>query len=378
MLFDERNLKDVVYKLNGGAEVFFRKSSIDESHRITHPANSPIVNKNELNPKKHSLFTYDIVKDRRYTVDQFLFHVPITMNFKAEGISIINPLVNEMIREGKIEHIIGIDRGERHLLYLSLIDLRGNIVKQMTLNDIVTEYKGISYQTDYHGLLVSKEGKLKDARKNWDTIETIKELKEGYMSQVIHVITKMMIEYNAIVVLEDLNKGFMRGRQKVERQVYEKFEKMLIDKLNYVVDKHVNPENETGLLHALQLTNDPKKSNNKSLQNGCLFYIPAWNTSKIDPVTGFVNLFDTRYENVDCSRLFFSHFDSIRFNPSTNEFEFKFNYDNFTSKAEGTKTHWTITSYGSRIITFRNPDKNSQWDSKEVDLSEAFLNLFKQ
>ena len=47
----------------------------------------------------------------------------------------------------------------------------------------------------------------------------------------------MMVEYNAIVVLEDLNMGFMRGRQKIERSVYEQFEHMLIDKLNFYVDK---------------------------------------------------------------------------------------------------------------------------------------------
>ena len=378
MLFDERNLKDVVYKLNGEAEVFFRKSSIDDTHKIVHPANTPIDNKNKFNSKKQSQFEYDIVKDRRYTVDKFQFHVPITLNFKAKGVNNINPMVNQMISDGKIDHIIGIDRGERHLLYLSMIDLHGNIVKQMTLNEIINEYKGVTYRTDYHNLLSSKEEERTDARKNWDTIESIKELKEGYMSQVVHIISKMMVEHNAIVVLEDLNTGFMRGRQKVERQVYEKFEKMLIDKLNYLVDKQTEPEKECGLLKALQLTNKFESFSKIGKQCGCLFYIPAWNTSKIDPVTGFVNLFDTRYDNIEKSRLFFSLFDTIRFNSITNEFEFKFNYDNFTTKAEGTHTNWTITTYGTRILTFRNPNKNNQWDSKEVDLSQEFKSLFNQ
>lgn len=63
-----------------------------------------------------------------------------------------------------------------------------------------------------------------------------------------------MVKYHAIVVLEDLNMGFMRGRQKVEKQVYQKFEKMLIDKLNYLVDKRANPSDYGGLLNAYQLT----------------------------------------------------------------------------------------------------------------------------
>ena len=126
ILFDERNLADVVYKLNGEAEVFYRESSI-RVEKPTHPANQSIKNKNELNEKKLSLFPYDLIKNRRYTVDKFQFHVPITMNFKGMGQENINQSVNEYIRESEDLHIIGIDRGERHLLYLTLIDMKGNI-----------------------------------------------------------------------------------------------------------------------------------------------------------------------------------------------------------------------------------------------------------
>ena len=98
MLFDESNLTDVVYKLNGQAEVFFRKSSIT-CERPTHPANQAIDNKNTLNKKKQSVFTYDLIKDKRYTVDKFQFHVPITMNFKSTGNDNINQSVNEYIQK---------------------------------------------------------------------------------------------------------------------------------------------------------------------------------------------------------------------------------------------------------------------------------------
>lgn len=376
MLFDERNLRDVVYKLNGQAEVFFRKSSISQENRTIHPAHVEIANKNSLAEKKTSLFDYDIVKDRRFTVDKFQFHVPITINFKAKGLNNINPLVIDVISEGGIKHIIGIDRGERHLLYLSLIDLKGHIVKQMTLNQIINEYNGHQHKTDYHGLLMKREGERTNARKSWDSIEKIKELKEGYLSQVIHVITKMMVEYKAIVVLEDLNSGFVRGRQKIERQVYEKFEKMLIDKLNCYIDKQIDPESEGGMLHALQLANKFESFSKLRKQSGCLFYIPAWNTSKIDPVTGFVNLLDTRYESMKVSKVFFSHFDRITFNASKDWFEFSFDYNSFHNKAEGTQTQWTVCSRGTRIHTFRNPEKNNQWDDEEIVLTDKFKALF--
>ena len=378
MLFDAENLKNVVYKLNGQAEVFFRKKSIKDENIITHKANQAINNKNELNLKKQSTFDYDIVKDKRYTVDKFQFHVPITMNFKARGLNNVNTEINQWIQKSTDIHIIGIDRGERHLLYLTLIDNKGNIKQQFSLNEIVNEYEGKTYKTDYHKLLDNREGSRDDARKNWKTIETIKELKEGYLSQVIHKISELMVQYNAIVVLEDLNMGFMRGRQKVEKQVYQKFEKMLIDKLNYLVDKKKHSTELGGTLYAYQFTNKFESFQKMGKQSGLLYYVPAWNTSKMDPVTGFVNLFDTRYENMEKAKTFFNKFDSITYNAHKNYFEFAFDYNKFTAKAEGTQTQWTICTNKERIETFRNVEKNSQWDNRELVLTQAFIKLFEQ
>ncbi|MCD4693231.1 MAG: type V CRISPR-associated protein Cas12a/Cpf1, partial [Calditrichales bacterium] len=254
MLFDEENLKDVVYKLNGQAEVFFRKKSLNKNELLVHKANLTIKNKNIDNDKATSTFKYDIVKDRRYSVDKFQFHVPITLNFKAEGNNNLNEKVNGFLQNNSDTHIIGIDRGERHLLYVSVINQKGEIKEQFTLNQIVNEYKGRTYKTDYHKLLDKKEEERKQARVNWGTIENIKELKEGYLSQVVHKIAGLMVKYNAIVVMEDLNFGFKRGRIKVEKQIYQKFEKMLIDKLNYLVFKNEeNPFEPGGKLKALQL-----------------------------------------------------------------------------------------------------------------------------
>lgn len=374
MLFDPTNLANTVFKLNGQAEVFYREKSIQEGNTTIHKASQPIVNKNPQNTKHTSTFDYDIIKDRRYTVDKFQFHVPITINFKAKGIQNINGQVLDIIRHNGIKHIIGIDRGERHLLYLSLIDLRGNIVKQMTLNEIKNEE--VCLGTNYKDLLAAKEGNRTEARRNWQKIENIKDLKAGYLSQIVHIIAKMMVEYNAIVVLEELNMGFMRGRQKIEKNVYLQFEHKLIDKLNFYVDKKKEADRPGGLLHGIQLANKFESFNKLGKQSGCLFYVPAWNTSKIDPVTGFVNMLDTRYESVDKARLFFSKFDSIRYNEEKNWFEFSFDYNNFHKKLEGTQTQWTLCTYGPRIRTFRNPDKLNQWDNQEVNLTDEFKKVF--
>lgn len=372
MLFDERNLQDVVYKLNGEAEVFFRKKSLNVT-KPTHPANQPIENKNPLNPSKTRTLCYDLIKDRRFTQDKFLFHVPITINFKSQGRDNINQLTREYLCSANDVHIIGIDRGERNLLYLTVIDSKGNIKEQMSLNKIINQYNingcENTYEFDYHKRLDQKETERQQARQNWKTIENIKELKEGYLSQVIHIITKLMLKYNAIIVLEDLNHGFMRGRQKIEKQVYQKFEKMLIDKLNYLADKKKDPCEIGGILNAYQLTSKFESFEKLSKQSGFLFYVPAWNTSKIDPTTGFVNLFDTRYKNIVAAGEFFGSFDCISYNKDKDWFEFSFDYNKFTKKAEGTKTQWTICTYGDRI----------EYEGKEykrIKLTEAFKQLF--
>jgi len=378
MLFDERNMRDVVYKLNGEAEVFYRKASIAEVNQVTHKKNEPIQNKNPhvQISKGTSTFDYDITKDRRYTVDKFQFHLPITMNFGVKDNTSINERVYDTIRANKDLFVIGIDRGERHLLYLSVIDSSGRVVEQKTLNLI--EDEKTKYIQDYHSLLDLKEKNQEKERKNWSEIESIKELKEGYLSQAIHVITKLMIKYNAIVVLEDLNFGFINGRKKVGKSVYQQFERMLINKLNYlIVDKTEMPDVPGGALHAFQLSNPFVSFQKLGKQSGFLFYIPAWNTSKIDPTTGFVNLLNPKYTSSEDAKAFFGKFDEIKYVGGEKEyFEFLFNYKKFTEKAEGTKLEWTICSYGDRIMNYRNPEQNNAWDSKIVDVTSELIKLF--
>ena len=375
-LFDEKNLADVVYKLNGQAEIFYRKSSIEEKNMVIHKAKEPINAKNPLTPGKKSTFDYDITKDKRYTVDKFQFHVPITMNFKASGSDIINEQTNKSLCKNADIKIIGLDRGERHLIYLTLIDRNGDIIIQGSLNTI--EDKAHNIKTPYHELLEKKEKGRDEARKSWDTIETIKELKEGYISQVVHKIASMMVEHNAIVVMEDLNFGFKRGRFKVEKQVYQKLEKMLIDKLNYLVFKDKELTAPGGLLNALQLTNKFESFKKMGKQSGFLFYVPAWNTSKIDPATGFVNFLQPKYESVKQSQDFFEKFESVRFNRDKCWFEFAFDYDKFTKKAEGTLTKWTVCTTPEIRYSWNMSLNMGKGGYDEYNITEKIETLFSQ
>ncbi len=378
-LFDEENLQDVIYKLNGEAEIFFRRRSISEEEKIVHPANVEIANKNEetKREKATSIFKYDIIKDRRYTVDKFQFHVPITMNFKAIGYKRnLDLRMRQAIKECENLHIIGIDRGERHLLYISVIDLDGNIVEQESLNLIKNEYNGKTHAVNYHNLLDTKEGDRQKARQEWNTIENIKELKAGYMSQVVHKVTTLMMKYNAIVILEDLNSGFKRGRQKVEKQVYQNFEKALIDKLNYYVDKKADKHELGGLYRPLQVTKEFDGFKKLGKQSGALFYVPAWNTSKMDPTTGFVNLLSVKYESMEKSKAFIEKIKDINIveDDCGRYYAFDINFDDFTDKGKATKTEWSICSVGNRIYNARN--KEGYFESKTINLTEAFDELF--
>lgn len=374
MLFDEKNLSDTVYKLNGEAEMFYRPASINDKEKIIHPANQPITNKNPDNEKKESVFDYDIVKDERFTKRQFLLHLPITINFKAHGQEFLNPDVRKAVKYKTDNYVIGIDRGERNLIYISVVNSSGEIVEQMSLNEIIGDN---GYKVDYQKLLDQKEKERDKARKSWNSVENIKELKEGYVSQVVHKICELVIKYDAVIAMEDLNFGFKRGRFPVEKQVYQKFENMLISKLNLLIDKKAEPTADGGLLRAYQLTNK-FDGVNKGKQNGIIFYVPAWDTSKIDPTTGFVNLLRPKYTSVSEAKKLFETIDDIKYNASTDMFEFYIDYSKFPRCNSDYKQRWTVCTNSSRILSFRNKENNNMWDNKKVVLTDEFKSLFSE
>lgn len=395
-LFTKENLSDVVLKLNGYAEMFYREASIKKP--VIHRAGEKIVNRTlsddtsmsetvhdelfkfynnrlgkDLSKEAKELVDsgkvtvntvrYDIVKDRHYTEPKFLFHVPITLNFKADSKNDnINEKVRMVLKQNPDIKIIGIDRGERNLLYISIINQKGEILNQYSLNEVIhkrpyaqegNQILSKDVRVNYHDKLDVREKEREAARKNWQTIGKIAELKEGYLSAVIHELCTLMIKENAIIVMEDLNFGFKRGRFKVEKQIYQKFENMLIDKLNYLVFKDKGLQDPGGVLKAYQLANKRKTANETGKQSGFIFYVPAGYTSKIDPVTGFVNLFDLgKKGNHQQKRGFFEKFKEIRYEPESDMFRFTFDYKDFLDKDDKKKpqkTKWTVYSNDKRI-----------------------------
>lgn len=421
-IFSEDNLKNICIELNGNAELFYRKSSMKRN--ITHKKDTVLVNKTYINEagvrvsltdedyikvynyynndyvidvekdKKlveilerigHRKNPIDIIKDKRYTEDKYFLHFPITINYRVDDEN-INAKMIEYIAKHNNMNVIGIDRGERNLIYISVINNKGNIIEQKSFN-LVNNY-------DYKNKLKNMEKTRDNARKNWQEIGKSKDVKNGYLSGVISKIARMVVDYNAIIVMEDLNRGFKRGRFKVERQVYQKFENMLISKLNYLVFKEKKADENGGILKGYQLTYLPKSALQIGKQCGCIFYVPAAYTSKIDPATGFINIFDfKKYSGsainakVKDKKEFLMSMNSIRYvNEGSAEYEkighrqlfaFSFDYNNFkTYNVSIPVNEWTTYTYGERI---KKLYKDGRWSGSEVlNLTEDLIELMEQ
>ena len=398
-LFTDENLNNLVLKLNGQAELFCRPQSIKKP--VSHKVGSKMLNRRDKSgmPIPESIYrslyqfyngkkkeseltaaekqymdqvivkdvTHEIIKDRRYTRQEYFFHVPITFNANAYGNEYINENVLNYLKGNPDVNIIGIDRGERHLIYLTLINQRGEILKQKTFN-VVNSY-------NYQAKLEQREKERDEARKSWDSVGKIKDLKEGFLSAVIHEISKMMIENNAIVVLEDLNYGFKRGRFKVERQVYQKFEKMLIDKLNYLSFKDREAGEEGGILRGYQMAQKFVSFQRLGKQSGFLFYIPAAYTSKIDPVTGFVNHFNFNdITNAEKRKDFLMKMERIEMR--NGDIEFEFDYRKFKTFQTDYQNLWTVSTYGKRIV-MRMDDKGYK-QMVDYEPTKEIINIFKK
>ena len=370
-LFETENLNDVVIKLDGKAEMFFRKASIEYADDVWKKGHHA----EELKGK----FPYPIIKDRRYARDTYLFHVPVTINFKQPGAAkTFNNQVNKFLQGNRDVRILSIDRGERHLAYYTLLDQKGVILEQGSLNKVDTQGSNGGKPVDYQQKLQARENERDQARKSWATIESIKELKEGYLSQIVHKIAVMMVEHNAVVVFEDLNFGFKRGRFKFEKQVYQKFEKMLIDKLNYLVFKGREARQPGGVLSGYQLSAPFESFKAMGKQTGFIYYVPAHYTSKVCPVTGFVNRLYSKYKNAEQAVKFFGTFDDIRYNLQENYFEFTFRYSRFVEEGiikniEGMQDEWTVCTHGSRLRNTKG--ETGIWTSEEIDLTDRMKTL---
>lgn len=413
MLFDEINLKNVVFKLDGqGAEIFMRDPVAKESP-IKHRIGSKLVNKRDkygntipdliyrevysyVNGKTKEVSVeakkyideqkaiikdvkHEIIKDKRfYGEPKYLFHCPITINFKAKSAneSEVNSKILNALQQSDNLQFIGIDRGEKHLVYSCSIDKNGKIIK-----DKCHHYDNIN-GTDY----VQKLDAVADARviakKNWQEENKIRDLKSGYISHVVHRLVEETIKDgnriapHAYIVLEDLNTEMKRGRQKFEKQVYQNLETALAKKLNFVVDKNAKQGELGSVSKALQLT--PPISNYQDIEGkkqfGVMLYTRANYTSVTDPATGWrKTIYIKNGREEDIKNQILDKFDDFGFDGKDYYFE-------YTEAHAGHTWRMYSGKNGEPLPRFQNKkqlqeDKNI-WVPEPVNVEEILNQLF--
>lgn len=387
LLFDEeRNLKNergIVYKLSGGAKMFYRPASKDLK-------------------KIRDRYGKEISERQRYGENKLMFYVPIVMNFvnKNEGWR-INSDINKLIYDTPFGQdrfrIIALDRGEKNLAYLTVLNEEGKILQIESLNRITRfdkngkpiKEKNQGYDKDgnpigdakleefkdYHNLLDKRQVERLKARKSWEPIEKIENLKEGYLGFVVNKLANLVIniiqeDKIPILVLENLNVGMKQGRIQIEKQVYSKVEEKIAKKLSYLVDKKLG-----NFFNAWQLTPEIKTFGGDidgKDQVGIIFYVNPSYTSATCPRCGFRKRkyikADNIYEEFKNGNVKIS-FDGVKY---TFEFSSQVKDKNGESSTVPDKVYSNV-----RRVIWNKRANNGRGDSEEIaDVTEELDKLF--
>lgn len=367
-LFSDENVEAVYpIKLNGAAELFYREKSLNATEY-----------KEKINSGK------EIIRKKRYTDDKIFFHVSTTMNRADDNSRDFNSQINDLLANNQNINIIGIDRGEKHLLYYNVIDQQGNILDRGTLNNIGNR--------NYDKLLEEREKKRLEERQNWEQIENIKDLKRGYLSLVVRKIVDLAIEHNAIIAMEDLNFRFKQIRGGLrEKSVYQQFEKALIDKLSFLVNKSEKDATKAGhVLKAYQLTAPFESFEKMGKQSGIIFYTQAAYTSRIDPLTGWRPNLYVKYTSIENARdILVKKFVSIKYNSNKDRFEFTYNIKDEKSGKKDEKLNklqWMVCSNVERFRYNKKLNSNKggyehypeKTEGDDKSLTDSLKELFKK
>jgi CRISPR-associated protein Cpf1 len=125
----------------------------------------------------------------------------------------------------------------------------------------------------------------------------------------------------------------------------------MIDKLNYLVFKDSEPLSLGGALRGYQLADKFESFEKLGKQTGFIYYVPAAYTSKIDPTTGFTNIFDfKKCTSAEGIKRFFNLFDSIKYSATDDAFIFAFDYNRFDTRFPSWNSKWEVYSASRRLV----------------------------
>ena len=351
-LFSNDNVvQNFPIKLNGQAEIFYR----------------PKTEKDKLESKKDKKGN-KVIDHKRYSENKIFFHVPLTLNRTKNDSYRFNAQINNFLANNKDINIIGVDRGEKHLVYYSVITQASDILESGSLNEL----NGVNYAEK----LGKKAENREQARRDWQDVQGIKDLKKGYISQVVRKLADLAIKHNAIIILEDLNMRFKQVRGGIEKSIYQQLEKALIDKLSFLVDKgEKNPEQAGHLLKAYQLSAPFETFQKMGKQTGIIFYTQASYTSKSDPVTGWRPHLYLKYFSAKKAKDDIAKFTKIEF--VNDRFELTYDIKDFQQAKEyPNKTVWKVCSNVERFRWDKNLNQNKGGYTHYTNITENIQELF--
>ncbi|MCR4311184.1 MAG: type V CRISPR-associated protein Cas12a/Cpf1, partial [Candidatus Taylorbacteria bacterium] len=357
-LFSKENLFNLQIKLLGGAEIFLRRG---KPHELA-------VRKDNKGK--------EVLAHKRYATDKQFLHIPISLNVKAPNPPTskrFNKKMRTFLAKHPNTHVIGIDRGEKHLLYYSVVGPKGEIVEQGSMNELEIAGKNVNFHTK----LVELEKERIKNRQSWAPVRGIKDLRKGYISHVIHKVVELIDKYQAVVVLEDLNMRFKQVRGGIERSVYQQFEKALIDKLGYLVFKKREESVPGGVMLGYQLVAPFDSFEKLGKQTGILFYTQADYTSITDPLTGFrKNVYISNSESVKKLRdEVFGQKISIGWDEKHKSYTFSYDQATFVKdkNSDTVSKKWTVYA---NILRVKRSKDSGYWQYALVNPNDMLEELF--
>lgn len=400
------------HRIGGNAALFSREPAGDKDSTIVHRAGSFFLNKRDKNgdiiPNKvyQELYNYknnnrelksqlakdlldkdlavfkkvkeghEIVKDRRfYSGRKYTFHCAIKFNEGAEGFpkypeAVYTRFDHKINEQMGTPTFMGIDRGEKHLVYWCLLNADG------TVNDC-NDFDTIN-GTNYVQLLEDRSALRKSEQKERRQKSDIKQLKNSYVKLVTSEITKRAIlpaitneEPLQYIILEKLNKEMKGKRAHIEKQTYQALEEALASKLSFFVDKNLT-EGPGSIKQPLQLVPPFKTFDNIDGKDsfGIMQYTRANYTSVTDPLTGWrQSIYIQGGKSEEIIQRIVAAFDNIRFDGK----DYAFDYTD-----ENTGKHWTLYSgeNGKPLDRFYGYIKESDEHHPRVDVVKILDALF--
>lgn len=357
-LFSDENEKTALIKLLGGLEVFYREPQIKNPY--VHKKGSILVNKkykdgtiigNEYKElfkkaqttKLDNVYTrvcpYDIIKDKRYTMEQFEVHFPILIGNDNNPENFIE-MSKHFVENAK--HTVVVGRNRENLLYVSVYE-ENALIHSKSLNTV----NGTNYRDK---LFIIEDAKKNNAR-NWKTIGSNDALLTGYISAVIKDITDLVLKYNATLVIE-MGSNLAKDRNLLPNRVYTKFKEALLHKLEFLIDSEKTDDEPGGLLHPYHLAEINKKNPKRSIDtphNGIVLLVPSFYCGLTDPESNLCNLTYARTKKEKEEVL--KKIKGFKYNKEESIFEFVYDMSLFNPNMKG---KFTCTSNGDRLVDTEN------------------------